>query len=333
MQQFAAARNPIHSGRQDGSPVNSALPMTPPRMMKFPAMIAAALAGALLLAGLLAAQQTTLPQEPLPEAEKTALLTRAVANEKKNELAQDLFERIERREILHSSGNPQPAQITTVRAIPAGTGVARLPVGPDGAPADPAAYREALQRLSRTLEWAAGDGPAQREAYARVTRKHNERISLIDTAASAFVYTLASRELRGGHVISKVRFDPNPAFKPTSRTTSYFPKVSGFLWIDEAGGQILRIEGSLIEDIPIGLFLAKIYKGTRFAQERTEVEPGVWLPALTEYDYSGRKLFSPFAVHERTIASRYRRIGPPGKALELIRTEIGDSGAAQATKR
>lgn len=302
--------------------------------MKFPAMLGAALAGALLLAGPFAAQQTP-PQEPLPEGEKKALLEHALANEKKNELAQDFFERIERREILNPTGNPQSAKIATVRAIPAGTGVARLPVGPDGAPADPAAFREALRKLCKTLEWAAGDGPAQREAYARVTRKHNERIALIEATATAFLYTLVSREQRGGRVISKVRFDPNPAFKPTSRATSFFPKVSGFLWIDEANAQILRIEGSLIEDIPIGLFLAKIYKGTRFVQERTEAEPGVWLPALTEYDFSGRKLFSPFSVHERTIASRYRRIGPPSKALELIRAEIHAmvAGASAAATR
>ena len=252
MQQFGMARNPIHSvlkGRQSGSPVNPALPMTFPRMMKFPAMLAAGIAGALLLAGPLAARQA-LPQEPLPEAEKTALLARAAANEKKNELARDFYERIERREILNSAGNSQPAQITTVRAIPAGTGVARLPVRPDGAPADPAAFREALRKLSKTLEWAAGEGPAQREAYAKVTRKHNERIALIDATATAFLYTLDSRELRGGRVVSKVRFNPHPAFKPTSRSTSYFPKVSGFLWIDEAAAQILRIEGRLIEDIP-----------------------------------------------------------------------------------
>jgi hypothetical protein len=300
-------------------------------MMKFPTLLAA-LAGTLLLAGPLAAQQA-LPQEPLPESEKKALLDRALANEKKNELAQDFFERIERREILDSAGNPQPAKITTVRAIPAGTGVARLPVGPDGAPADPAAFRESLRKLCKTLEWAAADGPAQREAYAKVTRKHNDRIALIDSTANAFLYTLDSRERRGGRVVSKVRFDPNPAFKPTSRATSYFPKVSGFLWIDEASAQILRIEGRLIEDIPIVIFLAKIYKGTRFVQERVEAGPGVWLPSLTEYDYSGRKLFSPFAVHERTIASHYRRIGPPDKALEMIRAEIGAASAAQATQR
>jgi len=309
--------------------------MTSPMMMRFPALLTAALAGALLLAGPLAAQQAAVPQEPLPEAEKKALLDRALANEKKNELAQDFFERIERREILDSAGNPQPAKITTVRAIPAGTGVARLPVGPDGVPADAAAFREALRKLSKTLEWAAADGPAQREAYAKVTHKHNDRLALIDATATAFLYTLVSRERRGGRVISKVRFDPNPAFKPTSRSTSFFPKVSGFLWIDEAAAQILRIEGRLIEDIPIGIFLAKIYKGTRFVQERVEAEPGVWLPALTEYDFSGRKLFSPFAVHERTIASHYRRIGPPAEALALIRAEIGDSpkGAAQSTHR
>lgn len=299
-------------------------------MAKRPAIFAAALAGALLLAGAVEAQQAPVPQETLPEAEKNSLLARAFANQKKNELALDFFERIERLEIRDSSADSQPGQIKTVRAIPAGTGVARFPVGPDGNPTDPAAFREELRKFTKTLEWAAADGKAQREAYGKIARKHNDRFAFIDAAATGFLFTLVARELRGGRLAAKFRFDPNPVFKPASRATAFFPKVRGWLWIDEASAQIVRLEGSLTEDLPIGFIFAKVYKDSRFVQERAEVEPGVWLPSLTGYDYSGRKFFSSISVHERTIATRYRRIGRPGEALALIRAEIGSSAAARS---
>jgi hypothetical protein len=116
---------------------------------------------------------------------------------------------------------------------------------------------------------------------------------------------------------------PNPTFKPTSRLSSIFPKVHGFVWIDENSSELARIEGDITEDISIGLFLGKIYKGSHFMQERYEVGPGLWLPSFTQYDFDGRRLFSGFSIHERTFYSNYRYIGPPKEALEAIRNELG----------
>jgi hypothetical protein len=119
--------------------------------------------------------------------------------------------------------------------------------------------------------------------------------------------------------------DPNPAFRPTTRFTTIFPKVRGFVWIDEASGELARIEGDVTEDISVGLFLGKIYKGSHFMQERYEVQPGLWLASFTQYDFDGRKLFSGFSVHERTFYSNYRYIGPPKEALAAIREELGNA--------
>src|SRR6184192_4521733 len=102
-----------------------------------------------------------------------------------------------------------------------------------------------------------------------------------------------------------------------------FPKVRGLVWIDEASGEVARIEGDVMEDISIGLFLGKIYKGSHFMQERYEFVPGLWLVRFSQYDFDGRKLFSGFSVHERTFYSNYRYIGPPKEALAAIRQELG----------
>jgi hypothetical protein len=83
------------------------------------------------------------------------------------------------------------------------------------------------------------------------------------------------------------------------------------------------MEGDVTEDISIGLFLGKIYKGSHFMQERYEFLPGLWLISFSQYDFDGRKLFSGFSVHERTFYSNYRYIGPPKEALAAIRQELG----------
>lgn len=262
--------------------------------------------------------------------EQHSLLERVIANQKKNDLATFTYERLEKLEIQKNAAHTQPPEVKITRAVPAGTGVDRIPVGPDGKPVDAAAYRAELEKLERTLSWAAEDGRAQREAYDKIAKKQKERSDLIDATRNAFIFTFIAREPRGDRMLSKYRLTPNPAYKPTSRSTAIFGKVRGYLWIDEDAAQLARAEVEVTDDISIGGFLAKVYKGSHFMQERYEEAPGLWFSTYSQYDFDGRRLFMSFAIHERTFYSQYRRIGPPKEALQAIRAELGKSTSAQA---
>ena len=109
-----------------------------------------------------------------------------------------------------------------------------------------------------------------------------------------------------------------------------FAKVRGYLWIDDDAGQLARAEIEVTEDISIGGFLAKVYKGSHLVQERYEIAPGLWFPTYSQYDFDGRRLFVSFSIHEHTIYSQYRRIGPPKEALQAIRAELGKTSSANA---
>jgi hypothetical protein len=281
-------------------------------------------------AGSLPAQDLPAVQAPLQtEAEKRALLDRVIANQKKNDEAQSVYERLERLE--SRKGAPgAPPEVKISRAVPAGTGVDRVPVGPDGKPTDAAAYRAELEKLERSLLWASEAGRGQRDAYDKIAKKQKDRADLIDATRIAFLYTLVAREPRADRMLTKYRMEPNPAYKPTSRATSIFAKVRGYLWIDEAACQLARVEVEVTDDISIGGFLAKVYKGSHLMQERYEMAPGLWLPSYSQYDFDGRRLFMTFAVHDRTFFSQYRRIGPPKEALATIRAELGKPNAVSA---
>ena len=266
-------------------------------------------------------------QEPVvvhlaDKAKDHALFDRVVENQKKNDAAMDLYERLERVEIHKVNGENQSTEVKVSRVVPAGTGAAHLPVGADGKVADQNAYRAELEKLEKALVWAAETGRTQRDAYEKIAKKRRERDELIGAARAAFLFTLIGSEQRDGRVLLKYRMDPNPTFKPTSRATSIYPRVRGTVWIDEATGELARIEGEVTEDISLGLFLARVYRGSRFMQERYEMVPGLWLPSFSQYDFDGRKFLSSFSLHERTFYSNYRRVGTPKEALELVRTEL-----------
>src|SRR5713226_4699472 len=240
---------------------------------------------------------------PPPAESRTAagdpLFVRVISNQKDNDRALFLYERIERLEKRKSASDPQPYEVKITRVVPAGTGSAHIPVTDEGRPLDATAYRAELLKLEKSLVWAADTGRPQRDAYDKITRKQKERDDLIDATRTAFLFTFLDREPRGDRILAKYRMEPNPAFKPTSRFTSIYPKVRGFVWIDETSGQIARLEGEITDDISVGLFIAKVYKGSHFFQERYEVVPGLWLPTYSQYDFDGRKFFSVFSVHER----------------------------------
>jgi len=241
---------------------------------------------------------------------------------KEAERAQYLYERIERVETRRQAVDPDPQSVRVSRVIPAGTGIAKIQLGPDGKPSDVEAYRAELDKVLKALTWAVETGQTQREAYQKIQKKQKERDDLIDATRNAFLLTFVGQEARGDRMLSKYRMAPNPAFKPTNRATSIYTKVKGVLCVDEAAQQLAQVEGEVTDDISLGIFLAKIYKGSRFMQDRYEMAPGIWLPSFTQYDFDGRKFFSNISAHEKTFYSAYKRIGPPAEAIPQIQLEL-----------
>src|SRR5437660_1992187 len=270
-----------------------------------------------------AAAQSAVPDTtPTIGPARPELFKRIIANQKKGEAALDLYERIERVETRKNPNDPAPSSVKISPVIPSGTGMVRIALGPDGKPKDSATYRADLESLARALTLLVNDSRSQREALEKYAKKKKDRNELIDATHNAFLFTLVGNEQRGERMLSKYKMDPNPAFKPTTRFTSIFPKVRGLVWIDDASGEAARIEGDVTEDISFGLFLGKIYKGSHFMQERYEFGPGVWLPTFSEYDFDGRKFFSQISIHQKTFASNYRRVGTPADAIPLVKAEL-----------
>src|SRR5437762_11273971 len=76
-----------------------------------------------------AQEASPVAQLPAPtEEEKQALLERVIANQKKNEQAQLIYERVERVEARKGPPGAAP-EIKITRSVPAGTGTAHIPLG------------------------------------------------------------------------------------------------------------------------------------------------------------------------------------------------------------
>ena len=258
------------------------------------------------------------------------LFRKVIANQEQSEKALDQYERIQREEIRGEASDPKPPEPKTWRVFPTGTGVNKIAVSPDGKPISTESYRNELQKLEKYLSWVVEDGLGQKEAYAKAERKRKERFDLLEATYQAFIFTPDGEEIRGGRTLLRYTITPNPNYRPTTRNTTIFTRVRGTIWIDKESSQMAKIDGSVTEDISIALFLAKVYKGSHFMQERYEVLPGVWQPTFEQYDFDGRKFLRPFSIHERTFYSDYKRVGPPKESVEGVRAELNKIGGMAA---
>jgi hypothetical protein len=261
------------------------------------------------------------PPSALPAA-PSAFFSRVIANQQKSDLLLDEYERVQRVEKRRTGSPTDPVEIKYWRLFPTGTGIDKVPLSPEGKPVNSEAYRSELERLEKYLTWICQDGASQRDAYAKAERKRKERSDLIQATNQAFRFTLEGTEMRGDRKLLRYRMEPNPDYRPTTRNGILFTKVRGTIWVDEQSSQLAKVEGSVTEDFSIALFLAKVYKGSQFMQERYEVAPGLWEPTFEQYDFDGRKFLALFSIHERTFYSDYKRVGPPKQAVQGVRDEL-----------
>jgi hypothetical protein len=295
-----------------------------------------ALRAILLFVGMSLVEMPCLAQEASkaePGEQPGELFNRVISNQKRGEETLDVFERVQKVEIRKTGSDTAPSERKVWRLFPTGTGVDKIALASEAKPLGIEAQQaelEKLEKLEKYLSWIAEDGTAQEEAYAKFQRKRKERFELIQATHDAFIFKLEGHEMRGGRSLAKYSMVPNPKYKPTTRNTILFTKVRGFLWVDEESSELAKVEGIVTEDVSLALFLAKVYKGSHFMQERYEVAPGFWAPTFEQYDFDGRKYLIPFSIHERTFYSGYKRVGPPKEALQEVRAELSKAGASRS---
>ena len=287
------------------------------------------LAGRIAIALLVGVSAITAQDTATPAADgltPSPLFRQVIANQELSEKALDQYERIQREEIRGEGSDPKPPEAKSWRVFPTGTGVNKIALSPDGKPISAETYRNELEKLEKYLSWVVQDGLGQKEAYAKAERQRKERFDLLEATYQAFIFTADGEEMRGGRVLLRYTITPNPNYRPTTRNTTIFTRVRGIIWIDKETSQMAKIDGSVTEDISIALFLAKVYKGSHFMQERYEILPGVWQPTFEQYDFDGRKFLRPFSIHERTFYSGYKRVGLPKESVEVVRAELNKIG-------
>ncbi len=281
-------------------------------------------------------QGTIVTGNPAPSPEQIhSLIMRAVENQHRDDRALEEFERTER-VVTRKDDNSEIATDLTERVVPSGAGNIKLKIVENGVAVSAELYRTELEFAVNALDLAMHPNDRYKEDLAKFEKRRHDHAELVDAAPKAFRVTWAGRETRtdtnaahAPRTLMKFLLDPDPDYKPVSRFAATFQHVHARLWVDESQAQFARIEADIASDITFGAGIAgKVYRGGRIVMVQEEVAPGIWLPTLYSYEVEGRKFLFAFGVHERMEITRYRRVGPPPQAVEILRNELNNLSAA-----
>lgn len=131
-----------------------------------------------------------------------------------------------------------------------------------------------------------------------------QRITIAD-ALKGSLLTNPRRERFKSRDVIVFDYEPNPAFKPTSRNEKLFALCNGAVWVDVATKQVVRLEAVLVQSA--GNFLAKAKRGASFTIDNELVNNEIWLPSQADINLQIKILFAAININNLIKYSDYRR--------------------------
>ena len=81
------------------------------------------------------------------------------------------------------------------------------------------------------------------------------------------------------------------AYQANGKYGKMFSKVEGKLWIDKQDFGWMKVDGEVTQSFSMGLFVARVQRGSHIVMEQTCVGDAVWVPRHLEMRASARILF------------------------------------------
>lgn len=155
--------------------------------------------------------------------------------------------------------------------------------------------------------------PALQRRAAELHEQDEERLQRLTVMMpKAFLYEY---EGRNGNLI-KLRFSPNPDFKPPTWEARAFADLAGTLEIDTGQKRLVRLDGQLIHEVDFGFgLLGRIEKGGTFTIERMPVSATHWKTSRVSVHVSGHIiLFKSISRNQDEFRSDFHPL-PDGTTL------------------
>jgi hypothetical protein len=146
------------------------------------------------------------------------------------------------------------------------------------------------------------------EEQAARLRKNEENKSYLRDLLEAFDFHLIGEEIIAGRPAYMLEATPHPGYHASGKYGKLFAKVKGKLWVDQKDFGWVKVDGEVTQSFSMGLFLARVQRGSHIVLEQTRLADAVWVPKRLEVKASARILFLKSLDLDRILTySDYRR--------------------------
>ena len=164
---------------------------------------------------------------------------------------------------------------------------------------------EDMKKGAQNLEKLKHETPEQR---AERLRKDKENRSFLQDLLEAFDFHLIGEEIIGGRPAYILKATPHPGYHAHGLYSKLFSRVEGRIWIDKQDFGWVKVDGEVTQSFSMGLFVARVNRGSHIVLEQTCVGDAVWVPQRLEVRASARILFVKSLDMDRILTySDYRR--------------------------
>lgn len=135
------------------------------------------------------------------------------------------------------------------------------------------------EKVQKIIDKRKNESDSQREKRLKQEEKdREEERKFVKEVADAYDFTLVGVETLDGRETYVIDGEPRLGFEPKSREAKVLPKFRFRVWIDRAENQWVKLDAQCIDTVSIGLFLARVHKGSRIVIDTTRINDEVWLP-------------------------------------------------------
>ena len=190
--------------------------------------------------------------------------------------------------------------------------------------------------------------PEQLERKARQEKEEADHtLRIVKALPDAFLYDYDGEENgtanlgREGLRLVRLKFRPNPAYRPPTHVEDVLVGMRGVILIDPEVCRIARIDGTLFREVSFGWgILGHLDKGGHFLVDQEGLGDGSWYISRMSLVFTGRIfLFKSIAINSDELFSDFRLVPPStsfAEGVQMLKAEeerLAQSGARTASSQ
>jgi hypothetical protein len=227
------------------------------------------------------AATATVSAPSLSEDQIRELIRQTAEKDMENDKRQRDYTYIQREEVhkLDGKGQVKSTETKTSEIMELyGEPVERL-IAKDDKPLSDKDARKEEEKIQKLIEKRKNESEEARKKRAEKEEKDREQSrQFVREVADAYNFRMAGVESLAGRDTYVIDGEPRPGYQGHLKESKFLPKFRFRAWIDKDESQWKKLDIQCIDTVSVGLFLARIHKGSRIVIEQTRVNDEVWLP-------------------------------------------------------